>query len=767
MTMASDSGDSRHGQLPPLSGLPPVSPHGPGNSDSSDSATFSVRQYTDILRRRRLLIAVVALTTVVITVVQVFTTTPLYRAAAILEIEPQAKIVPYQDVGAALVDPSDMATQIRLLQGSNVLDGVVETLDLTQHPSFKSPPSDGFFVDLGSMVMRIVKGRFRTRDPETAPTPRWVQTKLKENLAITPIRNTRLISVRYLAPDPALAAEIANEVADEFVRQSMESRYDARGEANRFLNDRLAELKISIQDSEAKLIDYARQKDLALSSNDTSSQRRVDEFVSQQTEADAEAEQFRGYWEALKGGRLDMVPAEVKTEELRVLESQLARKQQEMATLSARYGPQWPSVRELRAEIEGLSSDIAGETITATEALRQRYLLARTRARSLGSRASSERQLAAKVSEDTVQFDILRRETEANKQLYESMLQRLKETDIVSQLEQGGVRKSQDAVRPSSIFSPNKTQAVGMAVALGVALGIGAGLLREMLDGTVKTSEDVVRKVGLPALGAIAELGSKEQRKRGRSRASGPPPTLAFRERSDEAGRIRESYRAVRTSILLSTPGRPPKTLLVTSALPGEGKSTTVANLAVAFAQTGVRTLAIDLDLRKSTLGALLGIKSKEGMSAYLSGNTELASQLVETKYANLALLPAGAPPPNPVELIGSERMRSSLAMTGEHFGHILIDTPPALELSDAVVLSPYVDGVVLVARAEITAAEALKRTASRFEAAGARVLGVLLNCADLRGPEYGHYYARYGSARGGYAYSYGPPVDENVASER
>ena len=721
------------------------------------ASTFSLRQYVDIARRRRTIIVAIAIATVLVTAIQVFTTTPLYRAAAMLEIEPQATILPYQDLGS-VVDPMDITTQIRLMQSSDVLGEVVEDLALTAHPAFIEPPSDGMFVEAGRLAMRLLKGRWRPRS-NAPPTERWVQSRLLEDLSITPIRNTRLISVSYLSPDPELAASIANAVAEAFVQKSLRNRFNVREDASKFLSDQLAELKVSIQGSEERLIEYAQAKDIAVGANDNSTQRRLDEFVQQQTRAEADAETLRGYWRALAEGRLDLVPDEAKTEELRSLESRISIKQKELASLSARYGEQWPSVRELRAEIDGLGNELEAETSVAAEALRQRYLFARSRSSDLGARVSAERREAAVASQDTVEFEILRRETEANKQLYEAILQRLKEADIMSGLEQGGVRRSQEAVLPTSISAPNKTRAVGMAMFAGVLFGLGGAFLREMLDNTVKSTEDVTRRTGLVTLGAIARLEDERPGKRRRGKADASP-TLAFSVRNDQAAQIRESYRAVRTSILLSTAGRPPKTLLVTSALPGEGKSTTVANLAIAFAQTGVRTLAIDLDLRRPTLGRLLNVRSKEGMSAYLSGNAELADLLVESPFPNLSVVPAGATAPNPVELMGSERVATCLAAAGEHFSHVIIDTPPALELSDALVLSPHVDGVVLVACAGATAAEALKRTAARFRAAGSRILGVLVNCADLKGPDYGHYYSRY-RQRYGYKYGYGPAEDD------
>jgi capsular exopolysaccharide synthesis family protein len=372
-----------------------------------------------------------------------------------------------------------------------------------------------------------------------------------------------------------------------------------------------------------------------------------------------------------------------------------------------------------------------------------------------GERRSSDRD-----SEASVQLEILDRKTQTNKQLYDGILQRLRETDIVAGLQTEGIRVSIPANRPNSQYAPNKTRTTLFALGIGLALGIAAALGLEFLDQTVKSSDHITESIGLPVLGTVPAIGLEEKKwwapkfKLPGRKIKRSPPKLLEPKGDRRSNIVRESYRSVRTSLLLSSASEPPRTILVTSALPAEGKSTTVANMAISFAHNDARTLVIDLDLRKPALAPLFGVNPDNGMSNFLAGRAEFADLLQQTKHANLALISAGPTPPNPTELLGSKRMRWCLGVASEHFDVVLIDTPPSLELSDALIVSPFVDGVVIVARAGQTPREAVRRTSLRFQRAGARILGALINGADLRNPDYGYYYSGYLSRTYDYHYA-------------
>ncbi|MEM7351573.1 MAG: polysaccharide biosynthesis tyrosine autokinase, partial [Acidobacteriota bacterium] len=399
-------------------------------------------------------------------------------------------------------------------------------------------------------------------------------------------------------------------------------------------------------------------------------------------------------------------------------------------------------------EIGELSRQLESEKRQAIAAANAEYRLARDRRDRLAAALREQRQSVDRLNEDSIQYQYLKREAESNKELYDGLLQRLKEAGVSAGLKSSNIQVADRADEPRTATSPKKARSLMLALVLGLFLGTGAVFLAEALDNTIKDAEDVVQQIGLPTLGVVPSLSTDGQNRRGyllrRSRrAAAPPSVLASVDTGALRGRAWEAYRSLRTSLLLSHSGKPPQVILVTSALPGEGKTTTAANTAVAMAQTGARTLVIDLDMRKPALTDTFGLKANGGMSTYLSGNCDLNSQIQQTRIPNLFLLSAGPLAPNPPELLGSPRMVNGLKLVREYFTHIVIDSPPTLELSDTLVLAGSVDGLILVARSGKTPRQALKKAGDHLLRVGGQILGVLINDVDVRNSDYG--YGAYG----------------------
>ena len=734
---------------------------GPGarRGDNDPSEGIKVRQLIESIRVRIFTVVLVWLLTVVVMVVHVWTQTPLYRSTATLEIEPKQNLLPYQDLSARGGDQSNIETQITLLRSGNLLAKVVERLELTTRPEFVRSVDRGFFLDAAEAGLDLIKNGFRPRRRGEALSEAGALRRLQENLSIAPVGNTQLVRVSYSSPDPDLSTDVAGAIALTFIETTLQTRYDATRRAVKFLEDQLAELENEIEDSQDQLLAFARSRDLDVDGESASS-RRVGDLARLQTEAEAEAARLRSYVDTLRAGRTEGVPDTAKTQELRALEAQIARQEQELAALSARYGPEWPSVRQTRSELAELRRDLSAAGGRAADAVLQQYRAAQRRADSFAAQIRAERRSSDRESEAAVQLEILERKTQTNKQLYDGILQRLRETDIVAELQKEGIRISIPATRPNSQYAPNKTRSTLFALGIGLALGIAAALGLEFLDQTVKSSDHITESIGLPVLGTVPSIGKQEgnwlaaKLKLPRRKPSRTPPKLLEPKGDRRSNIVRESYRSVRTSLLLCSASGPPRTIQGTSALPAEGRSTTVANMAISFANNNARTLIIDLDLRKPALAPLFEVDSENGMSKFLAGRAEFADLLQQTKHKNLALVSAGPCPPNPTELLGSKRMRWCLGVASEHFDVVLIDSPPSLELSDALTVSPYVDGVVIVARAGQTPREAVRRTSLRFQRAGARILGALINGADLRNPDYGYYYSGYLSRTYDYHYA-------------
>ncbi len=743
--------------------------------------SLALADYLRILVRRKWLLIAVTFTVLVFALLQVSTTTPIYSARVTLQIDPEdAKVLPYQEIAQAGVQSRltyYVWTQAEIIKTREVARRVVRRLNLGEVPAFIEPIRRGLVLDLFSGVTGALRGLFGNRSaPETvdtSPSEEGLVSRLIGQLSVRALRNTRLIGVSCNSPSPELAAEICNALAEEFIEQHLKSKYDATIRATDFLRKQLDDLKIRVEESEESLIKYAQAKNIVnLNERETINRKRLSDLNDELTRAEAELIVQTARHQAAQSTTAGAFSEALKDERIRELEARIADLEGELASLSDRYGPAWPAVKEASLNLGEVRRQLERAKTQAVAGASSRYRLALERRERLAAAFNQQRQIVDRLNEDSIQYRYLKRDTEANKELYDGLLQRLKEAGVAAGLKSSNIRVADYAVVPGGASSPRKTRSALLGLMCGIVLGIGAVFLAEALDNTIKSSDDVVQQLGLPALGVIptltaegADRGKHLLRRGARGDRNGAGPILATSGSQALRGRAWEAYRSLRTSLLLSHSGTPPQAILVTSALPGEGKTTTVANTALAMAQTGGRTVIVDLDMRKPTLGQTFGAENNGGMSSYLSGNSDLSSQIQKTGLPNLYLLTAGPPAPNPPELLGSPRMAKALELLREYFTYIVIDSPPVLELSDALVLSRQVDGVIVVARGGKTPRQALRKASDQLQALGAQILGVLINDVDVRRSEYGYPYGYYGYHGGYERYFSGPdtsPPDTN-----
>ena len=358
-----------------------------------------------------------------------------------------------------------------------------------------------------------------------------------------------------------------------------------------------------------------------------------------------------------------------------------------------------------------------------------------------------QKQEANQLNESAIEYSQLKRDVETYRTLYEGLMQKLKEAGVTAGLRSNNIRTVDRARVPTAPSEPNIPRNLAFALALGLTTGIGLAFLLEGIDNTVRTPEQAQAISALPSLGMIP-LGSKNGTESTRKKLSvtSSKEAVELVTQSRPQSQMAESYRALRTSLLLTSLGAPPKVILVTSALPQEGKTTTSINCAIVLAQKGTRVLLIDADLRRPVIHKTLGIGPRIGLSNVLTGSTTLSQAVVRSGVLpTLFVLPAGTPPPNPAELLASSNMKDVLDELSEQYDHIVVDTPPTLSVTDAVVMSTRADAVVLVIRSGQTTKQALRRARDILMQVNARVCGVLLNAVDLTSPDYYYYYEYQG----------------------
>ncbi len=437
-----------------------------------------------------------------------------------------------------------------------------------------------------------------------------------------------------------------------------------------------------------------------------------------------------------------------------------------MAELSTQLGPAYPKVAQLNSQIKEIDRELQVEVNKAVDHLRGEYQAALQRETMLRESFEKQKQEANKLNESSIEYSLLKRDVDSNRTLYEGLLEKLKEAGVTAGLRSNNFRIINAARVPTSPSEPNIPRNLAFALVLGIISGVGLAFLLENMDNTVRTPEQAQAISGLPSLGMIP-LGSKS----GNRGPSGARLTLTSSKEAVEMvtqvrpqSQMAESYRALRTSLLLSNLGAPPKVVMVTSARPQEGKTTTSINTAIVLAQKGVRVLLIDADLRRPSVHKTLGMGPRSGLSNVLTGTATL-QQTVTTSpvLPNLFILPAGSPPPNPAELLASSHMRDLLVELREQYDHIVIDTPPTLSVTDAVVLSPRADATILVIRSGQTTKQALRRSRDILMQVNAHVAGVLLNAVDLTSPDYYYYYEYQGKYGHYYQEEPGDTVEEQA----
>jgi capsular exopolysaccharide synthesis family protein len=715
--------------------------------------------YWGILQRRRWVVYLAVATVTLLALVGSFLVTPLYRGTVTLQIERQnPNILTFKDL--ASLDYSWSAytdfyqTQYRILQSDAVARRTVEREGLVHHPSFEgalSPPG------LLSRLRSLMPGSApRTeRDPVEV-----VSSRVKAQLEISPIRNSHLVQVSWIADDPALAARIANAMADSYIQFNLESTYTTSDQATEFLVNQIGTLKREIAAIEDRLQQYGESKRI-VSIDDSSNitLKALSDVAQKCTEAQTALAQKEAAYKAMLAAPPEALPE--------VLHSDLiARLKQEYVTYEADYSEksrlfkdEWPGMVTLRSKLDAArerldleTREIASKVLLTAES---EYRKAQAEVQKLDQLLREQEDSAQRLKRDAVEFANLQSEVEKKRETLSALIARQNEMALSTRLKDldatsSNIRVVDRARPPAAPFRPNKRLNLALGLLLGLALGVGMAFFLDYLDNTVQSPQDIEKIAHLPALAVIPHHGPAaaplSRVRRRETDAAGIPVDLVS-HRDGRAGAA-EAYRELRTAILLSNAGRPPRQIVITSALPGEGKSAAAVNLAVVLAQLGRSVLLVDSDLRRPRLHRVFEIPNGRGLSTYLSGlETDLSALLVGTDVEHLDLCPSGPIPPNPSELLNSSVFAGlSEPLMAAGYDHVIYDSPPALSVADPVIIASVVDAAVLVLRAGQTPRESLRLAAEKFTQAGIRPIGVVLNDMNAESRHYAHYryYGRY-----------------------
>jgi capsular exopolysaccharide synthesis family protein len=581
------------------------------------------------------------------------------------------------------------------------------------------------------------------------------------SLSVRRVPNSRLMDVSFESTNPLQAAQIVNAHIKNYVEQNFQSRYEATTRASTWLTDQLNELKIRVEKAEDARITYERQNQIwALDDKQNVTTQRLADLNKQWTDVQAERMRKQSLFEFAKAGDVDSVPQIRDNPAVQDLLRKRAEIYSQFTDASNQYGPNFPKVQRLQSQLKELDAAAEKEKRAVVVRLESEYAEARQRELLLSKALDQQKAEVNQMSERMVQYSILKREADANKALYDGLLTKLKEAGISAGLRSSNIRVVDPAMVPTYPTRPAKTRNIALSFLVGLVGGIGLALLREYMDNTVKSPDDIEALVRLPSL-AVVPAFSEPNGDRTRSKLLKGASTNGHDKRIElvaqhlPKSQMSEAFRALRTSLLLSQADHPPQVILVTSALPREGKTTAAANLAVTLAQLGDRTLLIDADLRKPGIGRLLSLGSGKyaGLSSFLAGVSSLDLVTIQhPAIPNLSAIPTGPLPPNPADLLSSHKLDEAIAELRTKFKFIVIDSPPIMAATDAVILSVKADGVLLVVRSGETPKEAFTRTRDLLLSVKCHLLGVVLNAVDSSAPDYYYSYRYYPYSQG-----YGP----------
>jgi succinoglycan biosynthesis transport protein ExoP len=713
--------------------------------------------YLLILRKHQWLILSFMVAVVTIVAIATFRMRPVYVATARIEIDREnSNILPFQGTDSYdyMLDLENyIETQSKILTSETLGLLTIRNSGLTSRPEFASPGGPSEAVASGSLANQ-------KRPPELG--------EFLGSLSVKRVPNSRLMDVSFESTDPQLAAHIVNAHLENYIEQNFRSRYEATTQASTWLTDQLNELKIRVQKSEDARIAYERQNQIwTLDDKQNITTQRLSDINRELTEAQSERVKKEAIYQFAKAGNLDAVPQVQGNPVLAELIKKRSDVSGQYNDALSQYGPNFPKVQRLQAQVKEIDETVEKEKQNVVNNLENDYREARQREGLLNSELDQQKAEVNQMSEKMVEYNILKREAEANKTLYEGLLTKLKEAGISAGLRSSNIRIVDPAMIPSTPARPAKARNVALAFLVGLVGGIGLALMREYLDNTVKTPDDIETLARLPSLAVVPQFaGSNGTGKRhglfkGFPASNGHDRRIELVAQHLPKSQMSEAFRALRTALLLSQADHPPQVILVTSALPREGKTTAAANLAVTLAQLGDSTVLVDADLRKPGVGRLLNLTSGKyaGLSSYLAGVSSLDLVTVQhPQIPNLAAIPTGPLPPNPADLLSSHKLSEAIAELRKKYKFVVIDSPPIMAATDAVILSVQTDGVLLVVRSGETPKEAFTRTRDLLLSVKCHILGVVLNAVDSSAPDYYYSYRYYP-----YSYGYGPQEAENM----
>jgi capsular exopolysaccharide synthesis family protein len=723
-----------------------------------------LRDYIDVIVRRKWTVILILL--IIFSGVAIFTLTrtPLFLAESVVKISSQrAQMTSFQSLESNRyrfgVDFQE--TQIKLMQSEQVASRVIKALNLAEDPVFsgKKAPGEkdkeadqepGIFsqaIEMIAMLRDFIRFKDDSGEKEAQPvlSPE-AQARIQENallgkfrggLRVSPVRKSELIKVSFSSPDPTLAARIVNSILHEFINMQMDNRLELSKNASKFLAMKIKNSQIELESSEKKLTAFSRRIGIvSLDPKSNMIMKQLEELNAALATARAVRLSKEAIYQQAISGDSSNLNQILDNPLVQQLQQQYSMLESQYEDLSTTFKSGHPKMKQLKARMDKLKGQISVEKEKIVAAIKNDYETALKTQLYLEKNAEEQKQRAINLGEKATQYKILAREVETNKSIYESLLQRAKEIEATVGASAANIQIIDEARVPLYPYKPRVARNFLLGLILGLFAGVGAAFLLEYMDNTIKNPDELALRYHIPILGLIPFI-------KGRNISIEEMGTRYFKEPRSP---LSESIRTAMTSIDLSAVDRPPKSILVTSILPGAGKSTISSNMALSFLSSGKNCLLIDADLRKPSLHKVYHAASRsKGLSSVLTGLEKLQDVIHKTDYEGLHFISSGPLPPNPAELISSRRMRELLKVCCKYYDHVIIDSPPYQGFAELLVLANMVDGTILITVEGDTPRDGVSHFRKSLLNIGGNILGTIMNKTGRK--------KGYGGSYGGYKY--------------
>lgn len=690
-----------------------------------------LRDYLRVLFKRKYTILTFFIIVFVVVFIGAMSATPVFQATTKVLIE-KVELYNLSAISPYLMpyDPDFYNTQMELIKSTSVARRVVKNLSLEEKYA-------SYFPEQKKAIQENKRGS------------EALAGIIRSGIIVNPVKNTKIVDISYMSTNPEFAALVANSVAQAYIEEMLEMRMSFSRYSIEWMTKKAEEEKSQLEKAERNLQSYMKSHDIiTLQDRIALTPEKLTALNTQLIDAEAnrkELELLYNQVTRVNPKDAETIPAVASDLTLQALRSQTIQAEQDIKELSKKYGQKHPSMIKAREDLKILQERKQQEIKRIIASIKNEYDLARAKKNTLRGAFSTSKKEAINLNEKFIQYGILAREVETNKQLYDALMKGVKEQSVTGELQTLRIWVVEQANKPGSPVRPRKALNILLGIIVGLFGGGGLAFFFEYLDNTIKSPDEIERRFGLSVLGVVPLLETRE---------GNIEETVV----KDPQNVIAENYKTIRTAVLLSSADNPPQNILVTSMGPEEGKTVTSTNLAITIAQSEYSVLLVDSDLRKPRVHKIFGLENAQGLSTYLAGASSVVN-ICNGPIPNLKILPSGPLPPNPSELLASHKMEQLMKALNEKFHIIIWDSPPLMTVTDSFILSKILDGTIIVTRAGKTTYEIVRRGLKGLEGGregdkGAHVLGIIINALDLKKSDY--YYHKY------YNYYYSSDSESN-----